>query len=168
MTNTTPTTFINSCLDVNASWREAFNQLGCLALFDVLVDALEYHVVTSSVAEECGLTEDQALDAVVDFVVTNNYVWNEDTVRQNFDFAYDTLTEYNFDAAETLSKITGLDLQIKGRLIADALNDGDTDSLEKVDTPEELQQVLYYIRPESPELDAIKSKCSDFYHQQTT
>ena len=92
MTKPTPHEFIESCLDVNASWREAWNDFGCLAAFDYDFE-LQGTITVDLIMEECGVSEEEAVEAVYTHVRENGYTWTKDVMMMNFDRVIETLDD---------------------------------------------------------------------------
>ena len=99
MTNTND--YINSILDVNASWREQWNEFGCLAAFeyDFLLGG---DVFSDALVEKFNITEEQAIDAIYQHVADNNYAWDLKTIVDNFDYVWVKLEDNGGESEETL------------------------------------------------------------------
>lgn len=74
---------IESCLDVNSSWREMFNACGIIATvdFDDWLDESDYLV--NDVAEELDLTAQQVISAWRDYVIEHR-LWTPDMVASEY------------------------------------------------------------------------------------
>lgn len=101
LTNTKHFEYLNSVLDVNASWREQWNEFGCLAAFeyDFLLGG---DVFTDALTEEFGLSEEEAADCIFQHVVTCGYVWSLEIVKDNFDKVWEILEDNGGDPEDTL------------------------------------------------------------------
>ena len=90
---------INSILDVNGSWREAYNELGCLLAFDYDT-MLEGSIVAEVLMEEHGITEEEAIEELLDFAVYNNYIWTQETIELHKDYVIETLNNFGGDGEQ--------------------------------------------------------------------
>lgn len=83
---------IQSCLDVNSSWVELFNELSILFTFDYDLD-LEGTIISDYLVEECGVSESEAIAGVSQFI-HNNYRLSKDWVVSNKDLVIETLDNF--------------------------------------------------------------------------
>mgnify|MGYP007087654191 CR=1 FL=1 len=87
---------INNILDVNASWREAYNEIGCLLAFDYDL-MLDGSILADVLMEDHGISEEEACYELQDFALLNNYVWPRDLIEREKDYVIKTLTDFGGD-----------------------------------------------------------------------
>ena len=85
--------YIQSCLDVNSSWVEVFNELSILIAFDY-DPMLEGSITADCVATECGVDEATAITGIVQFCIDNNYCVDVECVKSNKDLVNETLNNF--------------------------------------------------------------------------
>ena len=95
----TPSEHINSILDVNSSWREVYNEIGCLLAFDYDL-GLEGSILVDVIMEDCEVTEEEAIHELTEFAYENGYVWDKETVRDNKDYVIETLNNNGGEGEE--------------------------------------------------------------------
>ena len=83
---------INHILDVNSSWREAYNEIGCLMAFDYDLE-LEGSILAWCLQEDHNLSEDDAINHIIQFAIDNNYIWDKTTIMDNKEFVIDLLND---------------------------------------------------------------------------
>ncbi len=75
---------INNILDVNSSWREHYNEIGCLLAFDYDL-MLEGSAMAEVLVEEHGISEEEACISIQEFAIENNYIWPRDVIESHKD-----------------------------------------------------------------------------------
>lgn len=85
--------YIQSCLDVNSSWVEVFNELSILLAFDY-DPMLEGSITADCVATECGVSEEVAIEGIIQFCIDNNYCVDVEWVKSNKDLVIETLDNF--------------------------------------------------------------------------
>ena len=94
---TTPHDYINNCLDVNGSWREAFGDFGIVMTFGADPE-LEDTIIADCIAEECNLTTFGAAEQITSFIIQNNYILTKDQALSNEDYIRDLLEGIGCDS----------------------------------------------------------------------
>ena len=88
--------FINRCLDVNASWREAFNEIGLLWTMDLDIDQgwtitgdciRENLVEKGLVAEDDEISDYEVDELICGFLDEYNYRWSKELIEANEEWA---------------------------------------------------------------------------------
>ena len=114
----TPNEIIESCLDVNASWREQWSEFGCALAFDLDLDLNADSTFIDFIMEECGVTEDVAVKAVMDHLRAEGYIWSEETIANNFDDAWEVIETYGAEPKDCFEDLKHPEIkkQLKDRL----------------------------------------------------
>lgn len=155
--------FIESCLDVNSSWREEWNDYGCLMAFDYDIEFLG-SIIIGSIVEECDISEEDAIQSVLKHVSDNNYTWNKKVIMENFDRVIDTLEGYGGDPEEDFENLDDTELKdfmlakLNYRNLALALKNNEMDRLDEINTTTDIEEILYYIAPNSELAKIIKDR----------
>ena len=84
---------IDNILDNNASWRESFNELGCLLAFDY-DPLLEGSILVDVLMEEHSISEERAISELIEYAVDRKWVWDQDTIEDNECDVIEILTNY--------------------------------------------------------------------------
>ena len=98
--------FINSCLDVNGSWREAFNEISLLWTMDLDIDqgwtiigeCIKENLVEQGLAE----SEEEISDGEVDGLICaylhmHDFGWSKEMVQSNEDWAREVVENCGAD-----------------------------------------------------------------------
>ena len=84
---------INNILDVNGSWRESYNEIGCLMAFDY-DPMLEGSILADVLMEEHDITEEQAIIELIDFAFHNGYIWTKEIIGAHKAYVIETLNNF--------------------------------------------------------------------------
>lgn len=93
--------YLDSVLGVNASWREQWNEFGCLAAFEYDFN-LGGDVFSDALMEEFGISQDEASDAIQNHVIQNNFTFSLDVIKDNLNFVLETLNNNGGDGRQDL------------------------------------------------------------------
>lgn len=96
---------IERILDVNASWVEVFNEIGCLLALDADLSDLSGSICAFTLAEDNNTSTDRAAQCMIEYAVENNYVWDVETLRKNPEFVRRVLDENGFDVEEEMEAL---------------------------------------------------------------
>ena len=90
---------IDNILDVNASWRESYNEIGCLLAFDY-DPYLEGSIMCDVIMEDHCISEEEAVSMLIGFAHERGLVWDQDAIEDNEQFVVETLTNFGGDGQE--------------------------------------------------------------------
>ena len=90
---------IDDILEVNASWRDSFNELGCLLAFDY-DPMLEGSILVDVIMEEHNISEERAISELIEYAVDRKWVWDPCTIEDNEQYVVETLTNYGGEGQE--------------------------------------------------------------------
>lgn len=105
-------TFINKVLDVNTSWVEMWNELGCCEAFGDPI-SMDNSINASIIAEECGVSIREAAIGIETHVMTRP--WDKETILLNIDRVVEILLGVGGDIEDTASFVD--DEEVKQALL---------------------------------------------------